>query len=234
MAIEKNALARYYERHHRKTRKYGFSYLEQERGRIFKEWIGRGKRVLDLGCRDGTLTRHYSDGNKVVGVDIDKVALKICKRRLGIDTRWLDMNREFPFECESFDVIVSGEVIEHVFSIEHVLKEIRRTLVPGGIFVGSTPNAFHILERLSHLFARTRFPKSHFYHFKYALFGINIGTVSGEMHVNDFSLQRLKTLLKSYFDEVSILGIGARKSIEILSGKLPALFALDFVWKCVK
>ena len=57
---------------------------------MFREWIvGTGKDVLDLGCRDGALTRAYIDGNEVVGVDVDREALAEAAK-LGIETVWAE------------------------------------------------------------------------------------------------------------------------------------------------
>ena len=53
----------------------------------FKEWMGKNKKVLDLGCRDGTLTRHFIEQNEVTGMDIDKMALEDCKNNLNIETK---------------------------------------------------------------------------------------------------------------------------------------------------
>ncbi|HET6453060.1 MAG TPA: methionine biosynthesis protein MetW [Armatimonadota bacterium] len=50
------------------TGKYG-RLRSRERGWYLAEWIGQGKQVLDLGCRDGELTRFFAAGNKVTGAD---------------------------------------------------------------------------------------------------------------------------------------------------------------------
>ena len=64
--------------------------------------------MLDLGCRDGALTSAYVEGNTVVGADIDQVALARAEK-LGIETRWADLDEPLPFEDASFDVVVAGE-----------------------------------------------------------------------------------------------------------------------------
>ena len=48
-----------YEEHHRERRDEGDFVFVPERIPLFVEAIGRGKRVLDLGCRSGALTRHF-------------------------------------------------------------------------------------------------------------------------------------------------------------------------------
>lgn len=136
--------------HHAEQRRYGFSFRAAERGPQFAAWIRTGKRVLDLGCRDGSLTQYYSPGNQVTGVDIDRQALVHAHDRLGIATLWLDLNRDpYPFEAGSFDVIVAGEVLEHLRNPTRVVAEARRILVPGGAFIGSVPNSYHWRARLA-------------------------------------------------------------------------------------
>jgi 2-polyprenyl-3-methyl-5-hydroxy-6-metoxy-1,4-benzoquinol methylase len=68
--MDKN-LSLLYEFHHKSLKKGNFSIWERERGLIFSQWIGKGKSILDLGCRDGTLTRYFTNGYFVSGVDID-------------------------------------------------------------------------------------------------------------------------------------------------------------------
>ena len=64
-----------YEEHHRERRDEGDFVFVPERIPLFQAAIGRGRRVLDLGCRSGALSRHFLDGNEVVGLDVDRVAL---------------------------------------------------------------------------------------------------------------------------------------------------------------
>src|SRR6266516_2804230 len=102
-----------YRRHHRERRPDDFVFCGPERSALFREWVGTGKRVLDLGCRSGALTRAYVEGNEVVGVDVDRAALAEAAK-LGIETLWADADEPLPFEDESFDVAVAGELLEHV------------------------------------------------------------------------------------------------------------------------
>lgn len=151
---EKERLARHYESHHAGGNRYGFVFGDTSRAQRFTRWVGTGKRLLDLGCRDGSLTQFYVGGNDVVGCDIDREALRRCGEKLGIPTQWLDLNERFPFEDASFDVVTAGEILEHVYRPEEFLSEIGRVLRPGGIFIGSVPNAFHLKHRLQFLMGR--------------------------------------------------------------------------------
>src|SRR6185437_9014695 len=105
---------------------------------------GPGLRVLDLGCRTGALTQHYAGGNDVVGVDVDRGALEQARLRLGIETLWADVEDELPFPDASFDVVVAGELLEHLADPRAAVANVHRVLKPSGRFVGSVPNAFRL------------------------------------------------------------------------------------------
>jgi hypothetical protein len=48
---------------HEQRRRYGFTHRVSDRGTQFAAWVGIDERVLDLGCREGSLTQHYAAGN---------------------------------------------------------------------------------------------------------------------------------------------------------------------------
>ncbi len=145
-----------YRRHHVERRSEDFVFGGAERTALFRAWVGGpGRRVLDLGCRYGALTRAYAEGNDVVGVDVDREALAEAAK-LGIETVWSDVDEPLPFPDGSFDVVVLGELIEHLRFPEETVGEARRLLKPGGVLVGSTPNAFRLKNRL--VFLRGRRP----------------------------------------------------------------------------
>jgi SAM-dependent methyltransferase len=112
----------------------------------------RNGRFLDLGCYDGEKTIRISrwiHARKSVGVDLAILPIRKAKQR-GVDAVLLDFNQEFslPFPDGSFECIYLGEVIEHVFSPDVLLAEIRRLLSPDGYAVITTPNLASWRNRL--------------------------------------------------------------------------------------
>jgi SAM-dependent methyltransferase len=145
-----------YRAHHR-AEKQEFVFGGDERGTLLASLVGGpGRRVLDLGCRTGALARYYARGNEVVGVDVDRAALERARERLGIQTVWADAEEELPFPHESFDVVVAGELLEHLADPAAAVAHVRRVLRPGGRFVGSVPNAFRLKSRVAYV--RGRYP----------------------------------------------------------------------------
>jgi len=142
-----------YEEHHRERRAEGEFVFVPERIPLFQAAIGRGKRVLDLGCRSGALSRHFLDGNEVVGLDVDRVALSKAEA-LGIQPVQANVEEPLPFEDASFDAVVAGELFEHLQFPDALVQEIRRVLRPGGVIVGSVPNAYRLQGRLRFVLGR--------------------------------------------------------------------------------
>jgi len=147
-------LSERYAEHNRVERGAGFVFAGPERVELFRRYVGGpGRHVLDLGCRDGALTQAYAGENEIVGVDADREALAEAQK-LGIETRWADLDEALPFEDADFDVVVAGELLEHLRDPRRVVSEVLRVLRPGGTFVGSVPNAYRLKNRLRFLLGR--------------------------------------------------------------------------------
>ncbi|HEY4620813.1 MAG TPA: methyltransferase domain-containing protein [Gaiellaceae bacterium] len=182
------SLSEQYEKHHRERRAEGDFVFVPERIPLFQEAIGRGRRVLDLGCRSGAFTRHFLEGNEVVGLDVDRAALAKAAK-LGIETVVGDVEEPLPFPEASFDVVVAGELLEHLRFPDALVDEARRVLRPGGTFVGSVPNAFRLQSRLR--FLRGRAPED------------------DPTHLHMFSPGAVHALLAD-FEDVQISFVGGR------------------------
>jgi 2-polyprenyl-3-methyl-5-hydroxy-6-metoxy-1,4-benzoquinol methylase len=184
------AVTRFYEDHHAQNAKVGTGRIaSRQRIGHFVEWVGKGKDLLDLGCRDGELTSHYMEGNRVTGCDIDRNALTIAAKR-GIDAHYADLNEELPFGEKQFDVVVTGEVLEHVMFPPMTVKEIARVLRPDGMLVGSVPNGYRLK-------ARRQF-----------LFGGDVDTNPFHEHLHTFAVWTLRRMLEQYFENVYITAVG--------------------------
>lgn len=99
-------------------------------------------KVIDLGCGNCQFTlkiRERIGCNEIHGVDISDESLQEALNK-GILVRKLDLNEFFPLDNSSVDVVVSNQVIEHLFYPVRFIKEIYRILRPQGYAVISTEN----------------------------------------------------------------------------------------------
>jgi len=78
-------------------------------------YLCEGDSVLDIGAGSGEgiifFTRHY--GVRCIGNDISDAALKMCRRK-GLNVYKHDANNPLEHDNESFDVVISQHVIEHL------------------------------------------------------------------------------------------------------------------------
>ena len=93
-----------------------------------------GSRVLDLGCGAGMLALLKQKGITLTGVDLS-MECAAAARRNGYDATYGAQLTALPFAAETFDYVVSLDVLGHVPLEEKdtVLGEIRRVLRPGGV-----------------------------------------------------------------------------------------------------
>ncbi len=110
-----------------------------------------GAKVLDLGCGFGYGAKMLFDsGREVTALDFSREAIEYAKRNYP-GPRYLTATAEkLPFPDESFDSVISFEVIEHVQNAEIFLSEVRRVLMRGGRYFVSTPNPRHLVNIMRH------------------------------------------------------------------------------------
>ncbi len=116
------------------------------------------QRVLDVGCSSGYLARPLTErGVRVVGVELDPEAADearaVCEDVVVGDVETM----ELPFEAGSFDVVLCGDLIEHLRDPGSALARLRPFLRPGGRLVLTTPNVANWAMRLSLLGGRWRY-----------------------------------------------------------------------------
>lgn len=131
-----------------------------------REALG-GKRVLDIGCGYGGRTVWYADHCQpasIAAVEITEQVVDRCHafaRRRGrsdIDFRH-GFGEDLPFGDDSFDVVISYDVHEHVEDPARTFEEIARVLAPGGDVWMVFPT--YLGGRSSHLDYLTQVPFLH-------------------------------------------------------------------------
>lgn len=125
--------------------KVGDMALKRRALAILQELDARDSdKILDCGCGDGFYLHLISQISccELFGLDVDPNALKSAERNLaGRNITLMQGDVNFlPFDGSFFDKIILSEVLEHIPDDTTALREVRRTLKPGGILLITVPN----------------------------------------------------------------------------------------------
>lgn len=115
------------------------------------------RRLADIGCRNGREAEHYGKSvgaAEIHGFEIAEAPLQIAAGRGIVTHRWVSGEEPCPVADGFFDVIVAGDIIEHLYDTDVFLAELRRVLVPNGHLIVTTPNLAWWWNRLRFLAGR--------------------------------------------------------------------------------
>ena len=149
---------------------------------FFTKWISQGE-VLDYGCGLGEGTHFLNQINayQVVGLDISFDAIFFAKNN------WGELIPDFicgdilspGLNKDTFDGVISVEVIEHLGDADRFLKNISSLLKPDGVCMLTTPNKLISSPRTSSLWPD---------------------------HVKEYEPKELQNLCEDYFRDVILYG----------------------------
>ena len=112
-------------------------WIAQARAQLVPDATRAGSLLLDLACGAGLLAPHVAGkGHRHVGLDLSAAALRQARDHGVTPTRG-DVMR-LPFADAVADVVVAGEVLEHVPDLAATVGEACRVLRPGGTLVIDT------------------------------------------------------------------------------------------------
>jgi SAM-dependent methyltransferase len=159
---------RYMFRRHLQAYQFSMDYCEK-------------KVILDAGCGEG-YGSYILAGRAagVVGIDISQEAIGHARKKYirdNLEYQVMDVSHT-GFADETFDAVVSFQVIEHLDSAGAFLKEVRRVLKNGGMAFISTPNK-----------------------------SLCSGQATGKFHTKEWRHDEFVDLLHSYFDDVQCYGV---------------------------
>ncbi|HEY9158972.1 glycosyltransferase [Candidatus Binatus sp.] len=110
-------------------------YWQRRRHRITVLWARGVGRVLDAGCGSSLIVQSL---NNVIGMDYNYAKLRFLRR---YEIPLVNGSAfALPFKDESFDCVISSQVIEHIPFDESIFSEIRRVLRSGGRLILGTPD----------------------------------------------------------------------------------------------
>lgn len=104
---------------------------------FFDTFLKNCDNMLDIGCSVGRIIA--LNPKNFQGIDIDEKAIKIGIEK-GYNIKYADIREKLPFKNEFFDAIYCSQLIEHLDTPLHLMKEIKRVLKKGGKAVIITPD----------------------------------------------------------------------------------------------
>lgn len=122
-----------------------FTSPKEEIMECLKEIGVSNKKVLDLGCGDGTHAKKIMElgADGVVGIDISSNFIDIAKQRnLGNCEFFVADGKEIPLPDNSVDIVFSNYVVHYFPNTNIVFSEVSRVLKPKGYFIAT----FNIAE----------------------------------------------------------------------------------------
>jgi len=114
---------------------------------------GAGRRLLDLGCADGYLSRIFAArGFSVTAID----APSARPRSFPSEIHFLeaDLDQGLPALEGTYDYVICADLLEHLRDPGRLLRDVRARLAPGGRLLASLPNSGNIYFRLNVLAGR--------------------------------------------------------------------------------
>ncbi|OFX17430.1 MAG: hypothetical protein A2033_07840 [Bacteroidetes bacterium GWA2_31_9] len=110
------------------------------------EKFKKTNRIFDVGCGQGFFLKEaIKRGWKVFGTEFSPAAIEICKNR-GIEMKIGKLNPS-DFKPNSFDIITSFEVLEHINNPKEEMENIAKLLRFEGLFYCTTPNFNSLVTR---------------------------------------------------------------------------------------
>ena len=112
-------------------------WINAARARLVPPAVRPGSVLVDVACGGGLLAPHVAGtGHRHVGVELSPTAAAVARRH-GVEVLRGDA-QALPLADTCADVVVAGEVLEHVPDLAAAVREACRVLRPGGTLVVDT------------------------------------------------------------------------------------------------
>jgi ubiquinone/menaquinone biosynthesis C-methylase UbiE len=156
-----------------------------------KEYISTENSVIEVGCGEGYGTSYLSyNVQHIVGLDINEEMIQHASMKYSSEKCSFKVydGLNIPYDDNTFDMVVSFQVIEHIRDEINYLTEIRRILKRDGTCVLTTPNGTYRIKPGKNPWNR--------------------------FHIREYYPDELEAILKTVFSEVHICGIRGNEEIE--------------------
>ena len=181
--------------------------------KFFRKHVPPNMKILDLGAGHGAFTKTlYEMGYEVYACDLFPEIFEFEP----VECKKIDITSSFPYEDDTFDVVVAIEVSEHITDHQIFFRETNRILKPGGRLYISTPNILSIKSRV-------RFLKTGFF---YTFIPLDMKNHDGLQHVSSLTLDQYNYLaIQNNYREAEVeVDKYQRSSIGLFILLYPVLF----------
>ena len=116
--------------------------MEMISGSVSPQHNQPNNRILDIGCGNGSFTNFIAQqGYEVVGVEESESGVKLARENFP-DCQFIQGSiYDLPYAQlkDKFDIIISLEVIEHLFYPKELVRAAKKVLKPNGRLIITTP-----------------------------------------------------------------------------------------------
>jgi 2-polyprenyl-3-methyl-5-hydroxy-6-metoxy-1,4-benzoquinol methylase len=150
--------------------------------------VGRKGTLLDIGAGRGELLQTgVKLGWRVVGIEPSTTFAAHAAQLSGAEVR-REPVEQCGFASSSFDVVILGAVLEHLYNPDETIREISRILRPGGALFVDVPNERGLYFVLGNLYQKLRGRD----------WVVNLAPTFSPFHVFGFSPKSLRALLAKH------------------------------------
>ncbi len=201
------------------------------------EMTGKNKKVLEVGCATGYVSKELKKaGCSITGIEIDPEAAKQAETHCDkVLTGDIETDIDFSEVGEKFDVILMGDVLEHLKDPESILKELRKMLQPFGYILVTLPNVAFYKMRWDLLLGRFEYSdfglldRTHLRF--YTFYSFHRCAARCGFRIADYRVNEGRFPLENKLRKVKPVERFIRKVSEGLVKRFPNLFGFHFIFK---
>lgn len=105
--------------------------------------LKKSDKILEIGCGIGSIVYQLSgEGYDITGTDISQESIAYGLKKYGGIKLQVQPAEKLEFETNSFDVVLSFDLFEHIAEVDRHISEVSRVLKDGGFYLFQTPNKY--------------------------------------------------------------------------------------------